>query len=145
MPVKRIEALAECIGYLNDYHNPKSDAYKLRNPGLCRAHSFKQLNAVDNQGRRIFTSIIGGLRFLVQDLTWKCEGTTRAKGEHGRLKPESTLVDLLKAFKKTTLGDQMLAVGFLNDALETSDTQDEVTSVTELKFFLEGDANGDRS
>ena len=142
MPVKRIEALAEMIGYLNDYHNPKSDSYRLRNPGLCRAHSFKQLNAVDDQGRRVFTSIIGGLRFLVQDLTWKCEGTTRAKGEHGRLKPESTLVDLLKAFRKNSLGDQMLGVAFLNDALETSGTSNEVTPETELKFFLEGDTDG---
>ena len=143
MPVKRLEALVDCIGYLNDFHNPESDSYQLRNPGLCRAHSFKQLNSVDDQGRRIFTSAIGGYRFLAQDLTWKCEGTTRAKGEHGRLKPTSSLVDLLKAFKLNSLDKQMQAVAFLNMALKTLGTTEEVTSETELKFFLEGDANGE--
>ena len=39
----------------------------------------------------------------------------------------------------------MQAVAFLNMALKTLGTAEEVTSETELKFFLEGDANGDRS
>ena len=54
--VKRIEALADCIGFLNDYGNPESVFYQLRNPGACRAYSFKQLGAVDKNGYRIFTS-----------------------------------------------------------------------------------------
>jgi len=128
--------------FLNDFHNPESVSYQLRNPGMVQAHSFKQLNAIDDQGHRIFSSLIGGYRFLIQDLTWKCEGTTRAKGEHGRLKPTSTLVDLLKAFKLNSLDKQMQAVAFLNQALKTLGTPDEVTPSTELKFFLEGDANG---
>lgn len=133
--VKRIEALADCIAFLNDYQNPESDAYQLRNPGLCHAHSFKQLNAIDKLGRRVFTSHIGGYRFLVQDLTWKCSGETRAKGEAGRLKPTSTIPDLLKAFKLNTIDKQMQAVTFLNLALGT----DEITVDTQLQFFLEGE------
>ena len=140
--IKRLEALADMIASLNDFWNPESESYQLRNPGMCRAHSFKQLNSVDEQGRRIFTSLIGGYRFLIQDLTWKCEGTTRAKGEHGRLKPTSSLVDLLKAFKLNSLDKQMQAVAFLNMALKTLGTTEEVTSETELKFFLEGDTDG---
>jgi hypothetical protein len=142
MPVKKLEALADAISALNDYGNPESPSYQLRNPGLVRAHSFKQLNAVDDQGRRIFTSLIGGYRFLIQDLQWKCEGTTRAKGEHGKLKPESTLVDLLKAFRLNGLSEQIQAVTFLNAALQTLGTLDEVKPTTELKFFLEGDTDG---
>lgn len=138
--VKRIEALADCIGNLNDISNPESVAYQLRNPGLCRAHSFKQLNSVDDQGRRIFTSLIGGYRFLIQDLTWKCEGETRAKGESGKLKPTSNLVDLLKAFRHSGIDKQMQAVGFLNLALKLEE-EEKVTPKTELKFFLEGDSN----
>lgn len=145
MPVKRIEALADCIGYLNATHNPESDAYQLRNPGLCKAHSFKQLNAVDDQGRRFFTSLIGGYRFLIQDLTWKCEGATRARGENGRLKSTSSLVDLLKSFRLNSLDKQMEAVAFLNQALKTLGTPEEVTPGTELKFFLEGESDGNRS
>jgi hypothetical protein len=133
--VRRIEALADCIGFLNDVHNPESLAYQLRNPGLCRAYSFKQLNAVDKNGYRIFTSLIGGYRFLVQDLEWKCSGQTRAKGETGKLKPTSSLTDILKSFRMTNIEFLMQAVKYLNDALQT----EEVTATTELKFFLEGE------
>ena len=135
MPVKRVEALADCIGFLNDYGNPESIFYQLRNPGACRAYSFKQLGAVDKNGYRIFTSHIGGYRFLVQDLEWKCSGQTRAKGETGKLKPTSTLTDLLRSFRMTNIEHLMQAVKYLNDALQT----EEVTATTELKFFLEGE------
>ena len=133
--VKRIEALADVIGFLNGIHDPESEAYHLRNPGMCRAYSFKQLNSVNDQGYRIFTSLIGGYRFLCQDLLWKCSGQTRAKGDNGRLKPTSTLAELLKAFRFTGFEKQMQAVAFLNSALKT----DEISTTTELKFFLEGD------
>ena len=135
MPVKRIESLADCIAFLNDCHNPDSLSYQTRNPGLCRAYSFKQLDKVNADGFRVFSSIIGGMRFLHQDLTWKCSGQTRAKGEHGKLKPTSTLTDLLKSFKLSDLGNLMQAVDFLNRALQTT----EITATTELKFFLDGE------
>lgn len=135
MPPKRIEALADTISFLNDFPNPESLAYQLRNPGLCRAYSFKQLGAVDKNGYRIFTSLIGGYRFLVQDLTWKCSGQTRAKGETGKLKPTSSLTDLLRSFRMVNIEHLMQAVKYLNDALQT----EEVTATTELKFFLEGE------
>jgi hypothetical protein len=131
--VKRIEALADAIGFLNDSHNPESRAYQLRNPGLVRAYSFKQLNAVDDDGYRIFTSLIGGYRFLVQDLQWKVSGQTRAKGESGKLKPTSSLTDLLKSFKLSSIDNLMQAVHFLNTALLT----EEITATTELNFFIE--------
>jgi len=135
--VTRIEALADCIGFLNDAHNPESHAYQTRNPGLCRAYSFKQLNQLCDCGKshRTFTSLIGGYRFLVQDLTWKCSGETRAKGESGKLKPTSSLTDILKSFKMTSVEVLMQGVAFLNTALQT----DEITAETELKFFLEGE------
>src|ERR1700678_3718832 len=95
--VKRLEALADAIGFLNNFHDPESISYQLRNPGLCRAYSFKQLGSVDKNGYRIFSSLIGGMRFLHQDLTWKCSGQTRAKGETGKLKPTSPLTDILKS------------------------------------------------
>jgi hypothetical protein len=135
MPVKKIEALADCIAFLNDAHNPDSRAYQLRNPGMCRAFSFKQLNNTTDDGYRIFTSIIGGTRFLHQDLSWKCSGQTRAKGEHGKLKPSSNLTDLLKSFKLSDMGSLMTAVDFLNRALQPDEP---ITAETKLEFFLEG-------
>ena len=134
--VKRIEALADAIGVLNKIHDPESRAYQNRNPGLCKVYSFNKLNMMDEQGYRIFTSMIGGLRFLHQDLIWKCSGQTRAKGDSGKLKPTSTLTELLKSFKLSDIGNVIQAVAFINDALKTS----EVTENTELKYFLtEGD------
>ncbi len=138
LAVKKIEALADCIMFLNDFENPESDSYRLRNPGLVRAHSFKQLGNTDDKGRRIFTSLIGGYRFLCQDLIWKCSGETRAKGESGKLKPTSPLTDLLKSFRLNSLDKVMQAVTFLNLALGT----EEVTAETELNFFLKDGDNG---
>lgn len=135
--IKRLEAIGDCIAFLNDFHNPESLAFQLRNPGLCRAHSFKQLKSVNDQGIRVFTSLIGGYRFLQQDLLWKMSGQTRAKGDNGKLKPTSSLAELLKAFKLNSIDKQMQAVTFLNLALNT----EEITSDTELKYFLEGETN----
>lgn len=138
MPVKRIEALADAISFLNEFHIPTSDAYQLRNPGLFKAFSFKHLSATDNLGRRIFTSLIGGYRFLVQDLTWKCSGETRAKGYTGKLKPTSDLVDLLRSFKLTE-DNSFELVDFLTRALK----DDNITPRTSLSYFLEDEnANG---
>jgi len=153
--VKRLEALADCIAFLNDFHNPASLSYRLRNPGLVKVYSFNKLNQSDADGYRIFTSLIGGFRYLYCDLEWKCSGQTRAKGENGRLKPTSTLKDLLKSFKlyhtmttpqgpvvtDKSISNLIQSVDFLNTALKT----DEITDATELKFFLEGDTNGNRS
>ncbi len=132
MPIKRIEALADGIAYLNKAHEPNSDAFQLRNPGLVRAYSYRHLGEVDNKGRRIFTSIIGGYRFLVQDLTWKCAGETRAKGYSGRLSPTSDLTDLLKSFNIAE--EQVFALAeFLTVALK----DDTINGRTKLSYFLE--------
>jgi hypothetical protein len=136
MAVKKIEALADTIGFLNDAHNPESRAFQLRNPGMCRAYSFRQLNSSTDDNVRIFTSLIGGYRFLIQDLTWKVSGQTRAKGEHGKLKPTSTLTDLLRSFKLSDIGNLMQAVDFLNRALQPDEP---ITAETKLQFFLEGE------
>jgi hypothetical protein len=141
MAVKRIEALADGIAFLNKTHDPSSDAYQLRNPGLTRAYSYKHLGDVDSRGRRIFTSIVGGYRFLIQDLTWKCEGNTRAKGYSGRLRSSDTLCDLLKSYNlditTQTSCNIMELVDFLNRALPGV----EIDSQTPLSFFLEDKEN----
>lgn len=132
MAIKRIEALADAISSLNNAHDPKSDAYQLRNPGMFRVYSFKHLNSSDSQGRRIFTSLIGGYRFLIQDLTWKCAGETRAKGNNGKLKPSSNLSDLLIAFKLNTEENMFALMDFLGQALK----DESINSETEIGFFL---------
>ncbi len=135
MPPKRIEALADAIGFINRMHDPSSDAYQLRNPALARAYSFRHLGEVDNKGRRIFTSLIGGYRFLIQDLEWKCSGQSRAKGYEGKLSASSTLSDLLKSFHLDSIRDGHIfeVIDFLNKALPGI----EINAQTELGFFLE--------
>jgi hypothetical protein len=135
MANKRLEALAQGIAYLNKAHEPNSDAFHLCNPGLVRAYSYRHLGEVDNKGRRIFPSIIGGIRFLVQDLTWKCEGNTRAKGYTSKLGPTSNLNDLLKSFNLDKMEDGFIfsLLDFLNQALPGA----EIDAKTNLKFFLE--------
>jgi hypothetical protein len=135
MAIKRIEALADGIAFLNRMHDPASDAFHLRNPALARAYSFRHMGEVDNKGRRIFTSLIGGYRFLIQDLTWKCSGETRAKGYKGKLNSTDTLCDLLKSFNLDKMEDGHIfsLLDFLNTALPGT----EINSQTPLKFFLE--------
>ncbi len=132
MAIKRIEALADAIAFLNNAHDPKSDAFQLRNPGMFRVYSFKHLNSSDSQGRRIFTSLIGGYRFLIQDLEWKCSGETRAKGNNGKLKPTSNLADLLVAFKLNTEENMFALIDFLSQAL----CDESINSQTEIGYFL---------
>jgi hypothetical protein len=133
--VKRIEALADAIAFLNKFHDPQSDSFQLRNPGLVRAYSYRHLGEVDNKGRRIFTSLIGGYRFLIQDLEWKCSGQTRAKGISGKLTPVSNLNDLLKSFNLGSLEDGHIfaLLDFLNSALPGAS----IDAQTNLQFFLE--------
>jgi|SRR5208282_1444065 len=136
MAIRRIEALAQGIAYLNKAHESKSDAFQLNNPGLVKAYSYRHLGEIDNKGRRIFTSIIGGLRFLVQDLTWKCEGNTRAKGYTGKLGPTSNLNDLLKSFNLDKMEDGHIfeLLDYLSSALPGAG----IDAKTNLQFFLEG-------
>jgi hypothetical protein len=135
MPVKPIEALADGIAFLNKFHDPSSDSFQLRNPALARAYSYRHLGEVDNKGRRIFSSLIGGYRFLIQDLTWKCEGNTRAKGYNGRLSGTDTLSDLLKSYNLDNIADGniFILIEFLNKALPGN----EITAQTQLSWFLE--------
>jgi hypothetical protein len=136
MSNRRLEMLALGIATLNDAFNPDSDAFQLFNWSLARAYSFKHLDSTDDRGRRVFSSVIGGFRFLMQDLQWKCNGDTRAKGENGKLKPTSTLRDLLIAFKienQWTLDENLFTlIDFLTRALR----DEEINSTTTLEFFV---------
>lgn len=135
MSNRRVEMLALGIATLNDAFNPDSDAFQLFNWSLARAYSFKHLDNTDDRGRRIFSSVIGGFRFLMQDLEWKCNGDTRAKGEQGKLKPTSTIRDLLISFKISngaTLEENLFSLlDFLTRALH-----EEINATTTLEYFV---------
>lgn len=133
----RLEALACGIGNLTGaFSNPDSDAFQLKNPSLARAYSFKHLNETDDRGRRKFTSFIGGFRFLIQDLSWKCAGDTRAKGSNGKLKTSSTLGDLLHSFKIDNKASEEENLFSLLDFLERALKDETISASTPLSFFI---------
>jgi hypothetical protein len=138
MSNRKIEALALGIAALNDFGNPDSKAFQLMNPGLSRAYSFKTLANTDKDGLRIFSSVIGGLRFLVQDLTWKIDGSSRAKSLDGsKIKPTHKLADLLHTFKLNSDEHLFTLLDFLSRALKT----DEISFETQLSYFLQKEEN----
>lgn len=123
----RIEALADALASLNDWTNPDADAYRLRNPGMLRAFTLR--HEMDEQGRRVFPSLVDGYQALIYDLRKKCEGGSRSK-----LKPTSVLRELLVRGYSHSPSAEEYVLCFLQKALAPV----AVDSATPLKFFLEG-------
>ena len=88
----RIEALADAFAKINGWHDPMSDAYRLRNPGMLKAFSPKHIK--DEKGYRIFNSFPSGYDNLILDLKIKCSG-----GSHSRLKPDDTIINLVLCYQ----------------------------------------------
>src|ERR1700744_845173 len=97
--VPKLEALLDSIYFLNGYHNPASQAYRLRNGGLLRSYSLRTLVNTDTNNVRFFTTHQGGYRAGLSELADKCSGNTGAKGV-GRKKLNSSakIADLLMSF-----------------------------------------------
>lgn len=122
----RLEALADAIASLNDWSNPGSDAYRLRNPGLLRA--YKERHIADEQGLRVFPSIVDGYRALLFDLKYKCSG----ENSWG-IKKNSVIRDLLvKGFRQAPASEEYVLC-FLQSVFQ----QPTVSSNTPISFFLE--------
>jgi hypothetical protein len=124
--MNRIEALADSFAALNDWHDPESEAYGLRNPGLLRAFTLK--HASNEQSHRIFPSAIDGYQALLFDLRTKCSGKSRSK-----LLTSSTLEDLLSR----GYSQPRSAVDFVLCFLARALPKNTITERTPLAFFLE--------
>jgi hypothetical protein len=119
--MRRLESLAGAIASLNEYHDPSSEAYQLRNPLLLRAKTLEHLGSANDDCIRIFSCHQGGLKGGLDLLRKQCERGKRntlrmVLGDHGH-------------------GDQFsvrAAVDFINRALRSN----EVSADTELSFFL---------
>lgn len=126
--VSRLEGLLDSIAHANLIQEPKSDAYKLRNPLLIRSFALPGKNEVDEKGRRVFNSMISGYRAGLFDLQLKIEGKSRAK-----LKPEDPLSSLLGVYGLQLPGDHKRVLRFLRPALN----DESISTSTPLAFFLE--------
>ena len=125
MILNKLEVLADAIAYNNKAHEPESPAYQNRNPGNLLAFSFKHPR--DEQGRRIFSSLLDGYQALLFDLRIKCQGKSRAN-----IPDTANLTDLMKSYGH----EGVLAGRYIAKRIRKAISV-EVTESTPLSFFLE--------
>jgi hypothetical protein len=125
MNKRRIEALTEAVSRYSGYFSPESDLYVCRNPLGLKAFSPLQLRNED--GFRVFASLIDGYQAGIYDVTLKVSGQSKA-----HLKPTDTLSDFAVALGQPYTAADAFA-GFLRKALHT----ETINRKTPLSIFLE--------
>jgi hypothetical protein len=120
--MKRLEALADALANLNDYANPESEAYRLRNPGLLRAKTLEHLGNATDDCYRIFSCHQAGYKSLIDTLRKQCE-------RYGR----STVSETLAFYGH---GNEFAIAGAIDFVRRSLDDRS-VGALTELSFFLE--------
>jgi hypothetical protein len=124
--IKRLEALADAIAELNEYHNPDSQAYKLRNPGLLHAKTLASLANSTDDCLRIFESHQSGYKALLNRIEKRC-----------KYEGERTVTTLLATFG---FSDEKVnhAVSFINRSLLAEhEVAIGVRPSTRISFFME--------
>lgn len=124
--MNKIEALVDAIGKANGIHNPESEAYRLRNPLLIRSFARPGKHETDEQGRRVFTSLLSGYKAALFDMELKITGKSRAG-----LLSTSTLANVLGVYGIKELGGVSTVVSFLRRALGDQ----AIDSTTPLSYF----------
>src|SRR6266436_7864066 len=128
MAVNRVEALVDGIGKIKGMCYPSSDCYRLRNPLLIKSFAKPGKHETDDQGRRVFTSWLSGLKASLFDCELKLSGNSRAG-----LKPDDQLQNILGVYGVKELGGIKAVVLFLRKALE----DESISKETPLAYFLE--------
>ena len=119
--MKRIEAVADAIASLNEYSDPTSKSYRLRNPGMLRAKTLEHLGSANDDCYRIFSCHQAGYKALTDLLRKHFE---RNKG--------NTLLSLLSEHGHGNQFSARTAVEFIRRSVEQN-----VSEETPLKFFLD--------
>jgi hypothetical protein len=125
----RSEILVDALAAVNGWHDPTSVCYKLRNPLLIRSFARPGKHEIDDNGRRVFISLLDGYRAALYDINLKLTGQSRAG-----LKPTDTLTNLLAVYGVTELGGIKYVVNYLRRALGV----DGISATTPLSFFITG-------
>lgn len=123
--MNRLESLADAFGAMNGSSDPKTKAYRNRNPLMLKAFSPKHTK--DEAGYRIFRSYVSGYDNALIDLQIKCSGRSRFG-----LTPDSTLLDLVLVYDNPSTAIRYIQ-NFLRHALQN----DAIDGHTPLKYFLE--------
>ena len=130
--ITRIEALFDALASLKGWSNPDSQAYQLRNPLMVKSFSKPGKNEITEDGHRIFSTQLAGVRAGLFDLDLKIRGKSRAG-----IKADDMLENVLRVFGVTELGGQQAVMKFLKRALKTQD----IKTTTPLKWFTEENNN----
>jgi hypothetical protein len=119
--MKRLEAIADSIASLNEYSDPSSTAYGIRNPGMLKAKTLEHLGSANDDCYRIFSCHQAGYKALTDLLRKQCE---RNGG--------NTLQMILSDYGHGDQFSARAAVEFIRRSIKES-----VTEETLLKFFLD--------
>jgi hypothetical protein len=119
--VKKIEAIADAIAILNEYHDPESKSYRLRNPGLLKAKTLEQLGSANDDCYRIFSCHQAGYKALTDLLRKHCERNSGSK-----------LQSLLSDYGHGDQFSARAAVEFIRRSVNEN-----VGEETNLRFFLD--------
>ena len=121
---RKLEALAEAIAQTSGYLIPDHPLHAARNPGglpaVFAAHKRNE------QGQRVFRSVLDGMQALMFDITAKLEGKSRAK-----LAASSTLTDFAVAFGQPATAAQAW-VKFMRRAL----ADETLSHKTTIEYFF---------
>jgi hypothetical protein len=128
MAVNRLESICDAIGRVNQIHVPDSEAYQLRNPLKLKSFAKPGRHSINNEGIRMFGSLLAGMKAGLFDLTLKCKGLSRAG-----LKSTDPLESLLRVYGFSEKAAIDNCVSFIRRAIK----DDSVSSKTPLSFFLE--------
>lgn len=120
------EFIVASIAALNDFHNPESKAFRLRNPLLLKSFAPSGRHPVDEDGVRVYSSFLSGWKSAVVDIDLKLSG----KSITG-LRPDQSLRNLLKVLGVSTPEAQAFVVLFLRKAIGDKS----INLATSLKFF----------
>lgn len=126
--MKRIEALVDAIGKYKGMLDPESACYKLRNPMLIKSFALPGKHQIDENGYRVFPSLLNGYKACLFDLECKLSGRTRAK-----VTADSTLDQVLACYEVRTAAAIDYVASFLRRAL--NDTA--ISAKTPAAYFLE--------
>lgn len=121
-----IEALIDAIAHLNRAHDPESTAYRLRNPLLLRSFARPGKHEQDEEGRRVFPSVLNGYKAAMFDLELKLTGRSRSG-----IKADDNIRNLLAAYGIRELGGVEQVVKFLRRALKDAN----ISRETHLTIF----------
>jgi hypothetical protein len=122
----RYEALALAIAKMNNWDDPDSRAFKLRNPGMLTTFRPEKKFEAET-GDRIFSSMMGGFKALTADIHAKCSG------KNPKLTAEAPLKNLLTLYKFKVDGDVQRIVRYLRKAL----LDESITGSTPISWFVQ--------